>query len=1043
METTEKAANGTTTVEGEILRSAVENAGVNIMLCDTDLNITYANQATVQLVQENVDLFKEAFPGFDPSALIGACIDGFHKNPSYQRQLLSNPANLPHRADITIGPKTFALNISAMVDDAGVHQGSCLEWQDVTAEREQGDSAARMQSSIEGSATASMTVDRDLLITYANPATVALITENIGEFQGAFPNIDFNNVLGVCIDIFHKNPAHQRAILGDAKNLPHTADITVGNLTFALNISAMRDASGEHIGANLEWQNVTSLRANEDASARMQSSIEGSATASMTINTDLEITYANPATVKLVTDNIGEFQNAFPSIDFSNLMGVCVDVFHKNPSYQRGILNDPNNLPHTADITVGNLTFALNISAMRDAAGEHIGANLEWQNVTNLRANEDSSARMQSSIEGSATPSMTVNRDLEITYANPATVALISENIAVFQDAFPNIDFNNVMGVCVDIFHKNPAHQRQILGDARNLPHQADIQVGDLTFALNISAMLDASGEHIGASLEWQNVTERRAQAARAESLFSMIEGASALFMTCDKDLEITYLNPELKVMLTKHQTQIRTALPTFDVNNLLGTCIDIFHVNPAHQRGMLANVHALPAKAEIKIAGLEFQVTATALMDDQGNHIGNGAEWEDLNDRAAYRDEVNGLIEASKSGDLKKRGEVDKLSEIYQPMMSGINEIVDAIVAPVNEAGAVLSQVADKDLTVRVVGDYLGDHAAIKNNLNNAVGNLEEALGQANDAAMQVNSASTQIAEGSQALAQGASEQASSLEEISASLEELTAMTNQNADNATQANTLAQDAQGVAAKGTDAMGRMSEAIKLIQTSAEQTSKIVKTIDEIAFQTNLLALNAAVEAARAGDAGKGFAVVAEEVRSLAARSAEAAKNTADLIEESGKNAEGGVRISEEVSSALSEIVDSSEKVGSLIGEIAAASKEQASGISQINEGVAQMDSVTQRNAANAEESAAAAEELTAQAQGLTAMINNFHISTANSHAAPLQAMAPPQQAMAPPAYQGNGGGHQVGNGQPAAAPVARQAPPEAVIPLDDSELKSF
>ncbi|MCH8859309.1 MAG: PAS domain-containing protein, partial [Proteobacteria bacterium] len=542
METTEKAGNGTSTVDGDILRSAVENAGVNIMLCDTDLNITYANQATVALVQENKDLFKEVFPGFDPDALIGACIDGFHKNPSYQRQLLSNPANLPHRADITIGPKTFALNISAMVDDSGTHQGSCLEWQDVTADREQGEAAARMRSSLEGSATASMTINRDLEITYANPATVALIKENIDEFQGAFPSIDFNNVIGVCIDVFHKNPSYQRGILGDAKNLPHTADITVGKLTFALNISAMRDATGEHIGANLEWQDVT-----------------------------------------------------------------------------------------------------------------------------NLRAQEDAAARMQSTIEGSATPSMTVNLDLEITYANPATVALINENINEFKGAFPNIDFSNLIGVCIDIFHQNPAHQRQILGDARNLPHQADIQVGNLTFALNISAMLDAGGNHIGASLEWQDVTARRQEAARAESLFSMIEGASALFMTCNKDLEITYINPELKVMLTKHQTQIRTVLPNFDVNNLMGTCIDVFHVNPAHQRGILANVHALPTKAEIKVAGLEFQVTATALMDDQGNHIGNGAEWEDLNDRAMYRDEVNGLITACNEGDLQKRGEVDKLSEVYQ----------------------------------------------------------------------------------------------------------------------------------------------------------------------------------------------------------------------------------------------------------------------------------------------------------------------------------------------------------------------------------------
>jgi methyl-accepting chemotaxis protein len=237
-----------------------------------------------------------------------------------------------------------------------------------------------------------------------------------------------------------------------------------------------------------------------------------------------------------------------------------------------------------------------------------------------------------------------------------------------------------------------------------------------------------------------------------------------------------------------------------------------------------------------------------------------------------------------------------------------------------------------------------------------------------------QVASASGQVSSSSQQMAEGASEQASSLEEISSSLEEMTSMTRQNADNAKQANTMANDAQGAAKNGRDAMVRMSNAIDKIKTSAGETAKIIKTIDEIAFQTNLLALNAAVEAARAGEAGKGFAVVAEEVRNLAQRSAEAAKNTAELIEDSKKNSEDGVSVTSEVGEILEQIAESAEKVANLIAEVSAASDEQSQGIDQVNTAVAQMDKVTQSNAANAEESASASEELSGQARELNDMV---------------------------------------------------------------------
>lgn len=325
----------------------------------------------------------------------------------------------------------------------------------------------------------------------------------------------------------------------------------------------------------------------------------------------------------------------------------------------------------------------------------------------------------------------------------------------------------------------------------------------------------------------------------------------------------------------------------------------------------------------------------------------------------------------------------------------------------------------------------------------------IKNAVNTLNDSADQIASASMQVSSASQSLAEGASEQASALEETSSSLEEMSSMTKQNAGNASQADSLMRQANQVVQRANSSMIHLTDSMQQISKASDETSKIIKTIDEVAFQTNLLALNAAVEAARAGEAGAGFAVVAEEVRNLAMRAADAARNTASLIEGTVKKVKEGSDLVVKTNEAFMEVAESSEKVGGLVSEIAAASNEQSQGIDQVNKAVAEMDKVTQQTAANAEESASASEELNAQAQQMKNISNDLAdiVGAVNSS---LASSVNGFQAQA--AHDSRKGILKKISALPMSRSIVRspspkqkgkEIRPDQIIPLEDDEFKDF
>ncbi|MGI2153459.1 methyl-accepting chemotaxis protein [Shewanella oncorhynchi] len=611
-------------------------------------------------------------------------------------------------------------------------------------------------------------------------------------------------------------------------------------------------------------------------------------------------------------------------------------------------------------------------------------------------------------LDNSGNSFMIADSQRNIIYANKAVVRLLQEAEDDIRKELPQFSVAKLIGSNIDIFHKNPAHQRNLL-ERLTQSHTAQITIGKRTFRLILTPIITAENKHLGTGVEWIDRTESIEAERATQRILEALNNTSTNVMIADANRTIIYMNRSVETMLRHSESEIRQALPHFSVDKILGSSMDIFHRNPAHQASLLDK---LDRKYEslIKVASCHFRLTASPIVSKEGERLGTVVEWLDRTIEVQTEQEISRIVTAAAAGDFSQRAETDGKQGFFLMLANNLNSLIETSERGLQDVARVLMALADGDLTTRIYNDYEGTFDDLKNYSNQTAEKLSFMIQDIQRAADTINTASAEIAQGNADLSSRTEEQASSLEQTSASMEELTGTVKLNADNASQANALASKAAEVAVDGGELIQQVVQTMASINESARKIADIIGVIDGIAFQTNILALNAAVEAARAGEQGRGFAVVASEVRSLAQRSANAAKDIKALISDSVSKIESGNSLVGKSGDTMKEIVIAIKRVNDIMAEIASASNEQAIGIDEISKAVVQMDEMTQQNAALVEEAAAAAESMQSQAQQLSDSVASFRVddedeaprrSNARLAAPKAKAMKPIKQQLQP------------------------------------------
>lgn len=476
-----------------------------------------------------------------------------------------------------------------------------------------------------------------------------------------------------------------------------------------------------------------------------------------------------------------------------------------------------------------------------------------------------------------------------------------------------------------------------------------------------------------------EQIETERQYAAETNRIKVALDNVSGNVMVADANNTIIYLNKAVQKLFLDAQEDIRQVLPNFDANKILGSNVDIFHKNPAHQQGLLANLSGR-FESEFPIGSRTMRIIANPAIDADGNHMGTAVEWSDRTQELAVEQEVENIVAAARNGNLSQRIDLTGKTGFFNKLGGGINELLEVTDQVISQTISVLEALSKGDLTQRANTSYGGSFGSLAGNINQTIDQLNQTVAQILSSSSIISSSSEEISSGNDNMSQRTESQASCLEETASTMEQFTSASRQSAENAKQASHSAKSAQELAEKGGSVVSEAVTAMGEINNASNRIADIISVIDDIAFQTNLLALNASVEAARAGEQGRGFAVVSSEVRNLAGRSATAAKEIKSLIQDSVEKVNAGTTLVNRSGETLVEIVTAVKQVGTAVAEIAATAQEQSLGIAQANQAVTKLDEMTQQNAALAEETSAASHSLNNQATDMANIMSFFRTS---------------------------------------------------------------
>jgi methyl-accepting chemotaxis protein len=714
----------------------------------------------------------------------------------------------------------------------------------------------------------------DFKVVYANKATLKSLAqlEEVTQFKA-------DDLVGTCIDVFHKDPSFQRKILADPKSLPHQALIQVGPETLDLLVSPIYDTKGNYTHAMLTWSIVTQKVKADAQAAQLTQMVENMPIGVMMCDPEtFEINYLNnfsTETLRTLEDHL--------AVKVDDLIGSCIDVFHKDPAHQRKILGDPKNMPHKALIQVGPETLDLLATAIHDKDGNYMGPMLTWSVVTQKVKADAQAAQLTQMVEHMPVGVMMCDPEsFEINYLNKFS----TETLKTLEEYLP-CKAEELAGQCIDIFHKDPSHQRKILGDPKNLPHKAIIEVGPETLDLLVTAIHDKDGNYIGPMLTWSVVTQKIKADRESARLLQMIDNMPINIMTCDpQTLEINYINKTSVDTLKA----VQNLLPV-SADELLGQCIDIFHENPAHQRQVLGNPANLPHKAKIKLGEETLALEVSAILDKDGTYLGPMLAWSVVTQQVKLADDfeanVVGVVEAVKSSATELQSSSESMAATAEETQSQATAVASASEEATTNVQTVAAAAEEMAKSIEEIGRQVEQSSTIANRA------VEEATN--------TNATVESLAEAAQKIGEV-------VELIS--------------DIASQTNLLALNATIEAARAGDAGKGFAVVASEVKSLANQTAKAT---EEIAAQI------AGMQEATGGtvESIKGISATIGEISEIASAIASAVEEQSAATQEISRNVQEAATGTQEVTSNITSVNEAAQESGKSAAEVLNASGELA------------------------------------------------------------------------------------------------------------------